>query len=357
MTNILKIEKIGKHQTYDLEVDHPDHQFYLDNGVLTSNSHSVSYAIDSYYAAWLHTHYEKEWLSTILQSASSKPKELAKIISEIKALGYKFARVDVNYSGAEWAFSEDAQAFVPPLTSVKKIGETAAEEIIANRPFKSVKHLLYGNTEVWQPSKINKSVIEALCCIEALSSLEEFKTGAVKNHKMLLESLTSDKNYEKLRKGLYGLTPTQIKKKQKLGEIIKPCIDELLEQNELVSDWTREEKLAMYFDYTSSADAEILFPEEVLNKIRDKGVDPLHDIPSGSEGIGWFCLASVEMKTTKNGKTFARCKVIDNEFREAWVRVWGDLSSVTAYSLWIARAHHDPQWGFSTSMAKLKKIL
>ena len=26
-----------------------------------NKSHAVAYAIDSYYAAWLHTHYEKEW--------------------------------------------------------------------------------------------------------------------------------------------------------------------------------------------------------------------------------------------------------------------------------------------------------
>ena len=37
--NIKSIKQIGKAQTYDIEVAHPDHQFYLANGILTSNSY------------------------------------------------------------------------------------------------------------------------------------------------------------------------------------------------------------------------------------------------------------------------------------------------------------------------------
>jgi intein/homing endonuclease len=45
---IKSVKYWGKGQTYDLEVDHPDHQFYLHNGALTSNSHAVSYCITTY---------------------------------------------------------------------------------------------------------------------------------------------------------------------------------------------------------------------------------------------------------------------------------------------------------------------
>jgi len=71
-----------------------------------NKSHSVAYALDSYYAAWLHTHYEKEWLATILQSENSNPDALAKAISEIKTIGYAFSKIDINYSGKEWQYSE-----------------------------------------------------------------------------------------------------------------------------------------------------------------------------------------------------------------------------------------------------------
>lgn len=39
MSNIKSVKTIGKARTYDIEVAHTDHQFYLANGVLTSNSY------------------------------------------------------------------------------------------------------------------------------------------------------------------------------------------------------------------------------------------------------------------------------------------------------------------------------
>ena len=48
-----------------------------------NKSHAVAYAIDSYYAAWLHTHYETEWLATILQSENGNPKGMSKALSLI----------------------------------------------------------------------------------------------------------------------------------------------------------------------------------------------------------------------------------------------------------------------------------
>jgi DNA polymerase-3 subunit alpha len=61
MSNIKSIKFIGKHQTYDLEVNHPDHQFYLSNGMLTSNSHAALYSMVSYRTAHLKCHYPLEF--------------------------------------------------------------------------------------------------------------------------------------------------------------------------------------------------------------------------------------------------------------------------------------------------------
>ena len=322
-----------------------------------NKSHSVSYAIDSYYAAWLHTHYEKEWLATILQSASSNPKELSKTISEIKALGFRFSKHDVNYSGKQWDFSEEAAAFVPPLGSVKGIGSAAVEEIMVNRPYKDLKTMLYDETGEWRHSKVNKTVLSALCQIEGLESLEDFQYGKIANHRQLLLALTDDKNYETLRKGLYGLTVSQLKKKEKAGEPVIPFVDFLLEENSSTEDWTRDEKINLCFELTSTIDADLLFPPEVMEKVRTKEVPSLHDIPPGSEGIGWFCMQSVEMKKTKNGKTFYRCKAIDEDFRTAWIRVWGNpQDEMKPYTLWVGKAQHDPQWGFSTSIFKMRQM-
>jgi DNA polymerase-3 subunit alpha len=322
-----------------------------------NKSHSVAYALDSYYAAWLHTHYEKEWLATILQSENSNPDALAKAISEIKTIGYSFSKIDINYSGKEWQYSDEAQAFVPPLTSVKGIGSAAVDEILTSRPYKNLSSMLFDDAGAWRPGKINKTVLSALCRIEALESLEDFQYGRVANHRQLLMALTDNDNYETLRKGYYGLTPSQIKKKEKSGDPIMPILDFLLEELASTQDWPREEKIGVRYDLTSTIDADLLFPPEVMNKINEKDISSLHDIPGGAEGIGWFCASSIELKKTKNGKSFYRIKTIDNTFRTAWIRVWGTpQEDILPYTLWICKAQHDAQWGFSTSIFKMRQL-
>jgi DNA polymerase-3 subunit alpha len=323
-----------------------------------NKSHSLAYAIDSYYAAWLHTHYEKEWLATALQSENTNPKGLAKTISEIKALGYSFSKIDVNYSGKEWQYSEEAAAFVPPLSSVKGIGSTAVEEIMQLRPYKNLQEMLYDNEGNWRHSKMNKTALSALCKIDALSSLEDFNLGRVNNHKQLLMALTDDKNYEMLRRGLYGLTASQLKKKAKAGEKIEAFLDVTLTSLAEIEDWSREEKILMCQELTQSVDSDLLFPPAVMSKIAEKQVPKLHDIEPGTEGIGWFCAAEVQVKKTKNGKIFYRIKAIDDEHRSAWLRAWGTpKEEIKPYTLWLAQASNDSNWGFSTSVYKMRALV
>jgi len=323
-----------------------------------SKNHSVPYVIDSYYAAWLHTHHEKEWLATILQSESNNPLALTKAISEIKALGYKFSKHDVNYSGKEWQFSDKADAFVPPLGSVKGIGMIAVEEIMLNRPYTDLKTMLYDDEGNWRLSKINKTVLSALCQIEGLESLDDFQKGEIVNHKQLLLALTTDNNYDLLRRGFYGLTPAQLKKKEKAGEPVIPFMDFLLEELADTEDWDRSEKIAMSQDLTSTVDVDLLFPPDVMSKILSKDVPRLVDVPAGSEGIGWFCISSIEMKKTKKGTVFYRCKTMDDQFRTAWLRVWGEpREELKPFTLWAAKVQNDAQWGFSTSVFKMRQVV
>lgn len=80
-----------------------------------NKSHAIAYAIDSYYGAWLHTYHEAEWLATILDSENNNPSGLAKTISEIKSYGYRIVDADINYSGTQWEYSTEINAFVPTI--------------------------------------------------------------------------------------------------------------------------------------------------------------------------------------------------------------------------------------------------
>jgi DNA polymerase III alpha subunit len=354
MPRISSIEFTGKQQTFDLEVAHHDHQYYLNNGILQSNSHAVAYAIGSYYAAWLHTHHETEWLAAILQSENGNPKGMSKAISEIKSFGYEIAAIDINHSEAEWEYSDVLKAFVPPLTSLKGVGDKAVEEVFENRPYKNMSDLFYNKEGEWRHSKLNKTAFSSLAKMEAFKSLQEFQDDVLDNHKQMHDLILD--NYNLLKKGRYGMTKTAVKRALKNSEEIVPIVDDLIAKYKVISDWGRNEKIKNYFELSNDASDDLLFPPRLLNKLKQKDISSVFDIPSGDRGIGWFTVTEVIRKTTKNGKEFMRWKCVDSDNRSGWLRVWGSLDDEVEFSTWLADVKNDAGWGMSTNLGKLKKI-
>ena len=323
-------------------------------------SHAVSYAIDSYYAAWLHTHYETDWLATILDSENGNPTAMAKTIAEIKSYGYEIAEVDVNYSGEQWTFSQDLQAFVPPLTSLKGVGDKAVEEVFMNRPYKDLDDLLFSETGEWRHSKLNKTAFSTLCKMEAFKSLEDMPDEheaypkGLCNHRQLFDLIID--NYDVLRKGRYGITKTQYKRRVKNGEDPRPILETLVAEYKGLEDWTRAEKISNYFELSNDASADLLFPPDLLQRFEDKKVESVFKIPKGEKGIGWFTIVEIVQKKTKKGKSFMRLRVLDNESNNGWIRVWGSTDADIRYTIWLAEVNSDPNWGMSTNLGKMKKI-
>jgi len=317
-------------------------------------SHAVAYAIGSYYAAWLHTHHETEWMAAILQSENGNPKGMSKAISEIKSFGYEIAAIDINHSEAEWEYSDVLKAFVPPLTSLKGVGDKAVEEVFENRPYKNLSDLFYNEVGEWRHSKLNKTAFSSLAKMEAFKSLQEFQDDVLDNHKQMYDLILD--NYNLLKKGRYGMTKTAVKRALKNDEEIVPIVDELIAKYKVVSDWSRNEKIKNYFELSNDASDDLLFPPRLLNKLKQKEISSVFDIPSGDRGIGWFTVTEVIRKTTKNGKAFMRWKCVDSDNRSGWLRVWGSLDGEVEFSTWLADVKNDAGWGMSTNLGKLKKI-
>jgi DNA polymerase III alpha subunit len=324
-----------------------------------NKSHAIAYAIDSYYSAWLHTYYEKEWLGTVLQSENNNPKGLQKTIAEIKSYGYSFIDPDANYSGKEWAYSTEIKAFVPPLSSVKGVGDIAMKELIEKRPFKSLREFLWDSDGSWRWSKFNKTALKSLCAVEAFSSFEELQNGEIKNHNQLQLILTDEKNYETLRKGPYGLTKTQYQRETKKGIQPEQILTSLILKYDDVEDWTRIEKIENYMDMTQTANGSLLFPDEVIKQINVHNVTSTMAIPPRAKLMSWFCLVDKIKKTTKNGKPFWRFKIMDNLNNTGWLRLWGNFAEdkePEKYTLCVGEVYHDPQWGMSSSCAKINQL-
>jgi len=316
-----------------------------------NKSHAVAYALGSYYAAWLHTYYEKDWLATILQSETSSPKGLSKAIAEIKQMGYDIAQPDINYSGLEWEWSTERSAFVPPLTSIKGVGKAAVAEIMKMRPYETLHDLLYDDEGVWKHSKVNKTCFDSLCKIEGFDSVKEMHDGTIHNHRQLHTIITE--NYNNLRKSKYGMTFRQAKKKE-APEILPSLIDE----HHDIPDWSRSEKISMYYDITSCLRDDLLFPTAVIQKIYKAHVPSVLTLKDAGKFVTWFCVQEIIERKTKNNKTFYRLKATDDQNNTGWVRMWGKKpDELKPFTIWLAEVSNDKSWGASTSGWKMRPLV
>tara|TARA_R110000765_G_scaffold97967_1_gene184171 strand:+ start:696 stop:4268 length:3573 start_codon:yes stop_codon:yes gene_type:complete len=319
-----------------------------------NKSHSICYSIDSYYSAWLHTHYEKEWLATCLQTWNGSPK-FGKIVAEIKSFGYTILPPDINTSSEVWVFSEERNGFVPPLTAIKGVGSAAVYEIMRRRPFKSLDGLLFDENEKWAPSKMNKTSFDSLCKVEAFGSLEELSSGKIANHCQLHEIIIG--SYPSLKKGKYGLTKSALKRARAERGEVQPLLDEKIIESSDLPDWQRSTKIAHSIALLSNVDDDLLFPPTIMKKIKKANVQSIADITGNNKGIAWFCIQEINEKVTKNGKVFYKMKVVDDNSNSSWLRVWTKFKVLPElYTMWLAEIASTADWGCSTSSYKMKQL-
>ena len=319
-----------------------------------NKSHAVSYAIDSYYSAWLHTYYEKEWLATCLQTQNGTNK-FGKVISEIKSLGYTILPPDINASSDVWVYSETRAGFVPPLTAIKGVGDAAVEEIMINRPYENLAEVLFDESGGWKPSKMNKTCFDSLCKVEAFSSLKEIKTKEISNHKQLHDIIVG--NYDQIKKGMYGMTKTAYKRLMKQQGYVNEYVPGLIEETAETRDWPRSVKIGMSVELMSGADESLVFPPAIMQRINKSELMPITSLSGKVKDVVWFCIQEIHEKQTKNGKTFYKMKVCDNNSESCWLRVWTKFKIVPdLYTIWIAEVASTESWGCSTSSYKMRQI-
>ena len=207
MGNIKSVKSVGRHQTYDLEVDHPDHQYYLSNGMLSSNSHATLYSMISFFTAWLKSHYPLPFLTALLESevnsnVKAAKDNILKIKTELRGKKVKIIPPDVNVSDLSWKIIND-KTLMTGLDSLKYMGKDAIPELITKRPFTSFKDLIYRTTA----TKVRATAIQAMAASGSLDSFgmdrklmflyaSDYR-AKLRNHMSKLERLWKKENFGK----------------------------------------------------------------------------------------------------------------------------------------------------------------
>jgi DNA polymerase III alpha subunit len=338
MTKIKSLTYVGKKQTYDIEVDHPDHQYYLENGLLTSNSHAVSYAINSYVCAYLQTYYEKEWVCAFLDTVQGSPSKRDKAISEIKSIGYSIGRIDINTSNKAWSVDNN-KILYPSFLTCKGIGDSAVDEVLIKRPYSSIEDLLWDDKNKWKHTKFNKKSFGNLIKVEAFKSLDIVGPNKMFDNYCHMYKVIID-HYDELKK--------------KSGKII---FKELILQYKGGDDWSNIEKAQHQKELMGEIDIDYFVSAEAQRRFTEKGIESIEEAKINGESVFWFVIADFELKQTKNRKTYGVLEAIGKSSKPMKVKVWG-LKPDSEFDVglpYIAKIKVDT-FGLSCTSFNMKRI-
>lgn len=164
-----KIENV-----YDVEVDDPNHNFCIDQGIVTCNSHAAAYAINAYNSLWLKVHYPLEFWSVALSRASED--DFPQYVNEMQQTeGIEIKPVNINKSDINIVADKKDNSIYWAINATKQVGEKAQNQIMEERSKNGEYFSLaeFIDRHTFKGSAVNKSVIENLIYSGAFDMMDE----------------------------------------------------------------------------------------------------------------------------------------------------------------------------------------
>lgn len=182
---------IKKQSTIDIEIDSPSHIFYA-NGIATSNSHGIEYAINSYRTAYCKANYPLEFYCSYLlgckwkQDSSESIKEL---VIDAREFGVEFGLPTI-LDKQKVPYVKNNRIYFG-ISLIRDIGDVAQEKLLncinnAEKQYGPITTWSFLDTLIYLCNNVTNKVFEALIYS---GSLDHF--GLTRN-RMFFE-------YEKLR--------------------------------------------------------------------------------------------------------------------------------------------------------------
>lgn len=127
---IISIEYLRTDNTYDIEMEHPAHTYVSESGLITSNSHSLSVAIDSLYGAYLKSHYPLEYFTVVLSLYSDDKPRTANLINELAYFNIKLKPIKFGKSKADYSMDKETNSIYKGIASIKYCNAAIADELL-----------------------------------------------------------------------------------------------------------------------------------------------------------------------------------------------------------------------------------
>lgn len=176
---IMDILPVGMEETYDIHVDHPEHN-YIANGFVVHNCHAVEYSMISYHCAWLKLYYPEFFYKSILKF-ESEPAQIQNFIQEAELKGIAIEYPDINKSLISYEIVD--KKIYAGLNSIIGLGDKAAEKIIKNRPYTSIE-------DFKKKTKVNENIFKGLVIADAFRSFNTNKKSILETKKVQVNLAT-----------------------------------------------------------------------------------------------------------------------------------------------------------------------
>ncbi len=298
------------------------------------SAHSCSYAIISFQCAWLAHYYQVEWMAAFLgKEVEKKDEDKYEAITKVKAAGIAIKKPCVNTSTVYWEISKDGKSLIQPLTSIKGLGEKAANEIIKNRPFNTVEDILFNDDISYRA--LNKRCLDVLCRSGAMDELRDERFSGTKH---FWSCIAVDR-------------PKTLKK---LGTNI--------DLYEAEGSFSKNEQIENTYSLLGTFPINLIMSDKVKSSIVRYGVSCIGNYDTEkAEEIVWFIPTEVRKRRTSNGRPYIIVGTTDSSFRACKIKCWGYGSEVKDFSvngIYIGKIKYDSKWGFSMTDSKknLKRI-
>ncbi len=123
---IYKVKRVGEFPTIDIEVDNESHTYYA-NGIATSNSHAISYAMNSYLSAYCRAHFLLPQLTSYLRYSKNDLEEVEKIVNSAKMSDVTVLPPDIRHRNTHFKLIDNKIYF--GLSNIKGIGLSAITKL------------------------------------------------------------------------------------------------------------------------------------------------------------------------------------------------------------------------------------
>ena len=133
-------------------------------GYAFNRSHACSYALLSYYTAYLRNYYPSEWLAACIQIDRLDEDKLAVLLKECSMDRIPVKAANVNESGVETTVNKKGEILLP-LSAIKGVGARAID-IVQHQPYEDCKDLAYR-------ARPNRGMVAFLAEHDALSCLPD----------------------------------------------------------------------------------------------------------------------------------------------------------------------------------------